>query len=170
MKSHGWLEPVEPDLRATYFEGHLWVARWRQNMVTPDELRKCLAKGVEEGEYLPVLFDIYRLEDDREISVQPQGNEGYFSEAEEHLLVWAAQAGYRRIWMPGDHPFRDLRWMDDPMPAEVLCPCCSMIYDWDNEDFWAKIARDGFMDAPCPTCGTQLPQWTHAGGRLRIRG
>jgi hypothetical protein len=157
-----------PDFRAVYLRRSLRVVKWNEPMATPDQLEESLGQGVRFGEYEPVLFDLYRLpEDEWQLSIRAYGNKGRFRDAEEALALWAAQTGYSRIWNFDGDPFRQIAPEAGLPAAEIHCPCCSMIYEWDQPAFWEQVKLDGYLEAVCPTCGTQLPQWTYEGEEVR---
>ena len=161
-------EEMAPDFRAVYLRRSLRVTKWNASMVTPSHLEECLGQGVRFGEYEPVLFDLYRLpEDEWQVSIRVYGSERRFPDAIQELLHWASQAGYTRIWNVEGDPFRQIARQPNLPPAEIHCPCCSMIYEWDGPELWEQIERDGYLDEFCPTCGTQLPQWTYEGEEVK---
>ncbi|MEA2227843.1 MAG: hypothetical protein QOF04_1473 [Solirubrobacteraceae bacterium] len=76
--------------------------------------------------------------------------------AREALGRWAADVGYRRLWLPGEV-------VELPGPAEGLaetrCSGCAARFADADPGFWQSVRACGRFPAMCPLCGGDLPQW-----------
>jgi hypothetical protein len=82
---------------------------------------------------------------------------GESPEARAVLCDWAAEVGYRRLWLPG-------AVVDLPPfgggEARVRCTGCRVVLTDGDAEFWLAVRRLGRFPGVCPLCGSDLPQWT----------
>jgi hypothetical protein len=73
------------------------------------------------------------------------------------LRDWAAEVGYRRLWLPGAvialPPFGGGE-------ARARCTGCRVVLTDGDPRFWLGVRQLGRFPGICPLCGSDLPQWT----------
>jgi hypothetical protein len=80
------------------------------------------------------------------------------------IVAWAADVGYRRLWLPGE--VHELPGPGEGR-AETRCSGCAQRFADAAPVFWESVRAAGRFPAMCPLCGGDLPQWrvTRAGAR-----
>lgn len=143
----------EPFCRATIRGTRVTLNGWNRALAARGPARD----GVRHVR--ATLADLYRAgEEDEELIVTPARGTRWTDDAEAALLTWAANVGYRRVWLPG----RVVDLSDALAPcggARVTCPTCGARWSDDGVDFWEGVRRRGWFPANCLACGGSLPEW-----------
>jgi hypothetical protein len=93
-----------------------------------------------------------------ELLVTPVPRTPWNESAEEVILRWAPNVGYRRVWLPD-------RVVDFDAPAPlrralVDCPTCGARWDDESARFWERVRGNGWFPGRCLACGGSLPEWS----------
>ncbi len=151
-----------PMCRATIAGGTLTLNVWDPTLITSGAAAQPLYNLAREG---VVLADLTVIESDgeRELIVHflPAGSGT--REAEDLLLRWARQTGYRRVWLPDRIVDLDNTLLE-VVEAEVKCPTCRLTWRDDSLDFWVMVRQWGYFPGTCPACNGSLPEWSFGSG------
>lgn len=149
---------LTPSWRATIRRGRLTLTSWAPWVVTGGPLGNLLPARARAGVTIADLTP--HGTDCSEISVRYLARAEPAEEAQEILLRWAQQVGYRRVWLP-DCILVEL----DPDPDQlttvgVRCDVCRARWADGTPEFWLGVREAKVFPSWCPLCGCEMAQWT----------
>ena len=147
-----------PTWRATITRSRLTLTNWAPFLITNGPLGNLFDGRRRAG---VTIADLTVLDED-EISVRYWSEGGDREEANEVLLTWAEDVGYKRCWLP-DRIIAELRHVPERFSrATVRCPTCRARWSDGTPEFWATVRKSRVFPKWCPMCGCEMPQWTVA--------
>lgn len=158
--------PGDPDYRATVSGDRLLVVNWMPCLDDGPVTRTLLRAREAAGTTIADL-SVSGEPGERDLVVRFLARGGGRA-AERRIARWAALTGHRRLWLPD-------RVVDLPRPrklGEVATSCPSCGAEWREGDprFWSSVQAAGLFPSFCLLCGGDLPQWTPAPVRAKVRG
>jgi hypothetical protein len=155
-----------PFARATITARRITLNPWRPGLIdggpTGMLLRPLARRGV-------VLADLIADHEEREIIARFVPRDSATEQARDALARWAAQVGWRRLWL--DERVVDLADGDAAIGgcARAVCPTCGLHWMDERPEFWDHVREDGWFPAHCLACGGSLPEWDAAGNASPVR-
>lgn len=152
------IEPESPPTwRATIRAGKLMLTAWTPWLFTSGPVASLLPSDARTPVTIADLTIHGR--DNDEISARFCLRREPYEKAEDILVEWARQVGYKRFWLPD----RLLELERDPEAltrASVRCDICRAKWSDATPEFWLIVRASKAFPRWCPACGCELPQWT----------
>jgi len=147
----------EPSYRATIRGGKLMLTGWAPWLISGGPVGHLLPARGRAGVTIADLT-IHGADED-ELSVRFFVRAEPTEAADEILIGWARQVGYRRLWLPD----RLVTLERDPeiiTRAKVRCGVCRAKWSDASPEFWLVVHQARAFPRFCPACGCEMPQWT----------
>jgi hypothetical protein len=144
-----------PDFRATIRAGRLRLVDWGPHLARSGPLQTLLHARGRAGIAIADLTVVRGEETADELIAEFLAGDS--PAHADTLAAWAADVGYRRVWLP-----REVRELEPRSGgrATTTCTGCRVRLTDADPRFWLSVRRAGRFPGMCPLCGCDLPQWS----------